>query len=64
MGKDHSIVVDPEHQFGSPIIEGTNIKVSTLASLGRGGETVDFISKMFNLTTSQVDEALRFAKAA
>ena len=64
LGKDRSVVVNPSNQFGSPIIDGTNIKVSSLASLYRGGEKVEFISKLYNLTNQQVIDALTFAKAA
>lgn len=64
LGKQHSIVVNPKNQFGSPIIDGTNIKVSTLTSLYRGGEEIGFISNLYNLSEQQVRDALIFDKAA
>lgn len=63
-GKDHSVVIDPRHQFGSPFLEGTNIKVSTIASLKRGGESIELLAEIFKITTDQVIDALTFAKAA
>ena len=30
LGKDHNIVVDPHHQFGQPVINGTNINAATI----------------------------------
>lgn len=64
LGKDRSIVVNPNNQFGSPIIEGTNIKVTTLLSLFKGGENIKFISEMFELNERQVSDAIIFSKAA
>lgn len=64
LGKDHSVVINPKNQFGSPIIEGTNIKVSTLTNLYRGGEKIEFISQLYDLTEKQVKDAITFDKAA
>jgi uncharacterized protein (DUF433 family) len=64
IGKDHSIVVNPNNQFGSPIIDGTNIKVGTLVSLYKGGENIRFISEMYEIHESQVRDALIYSKAA
>jgi uncharacterized protein (DUF433 family) len=64
LGKDHSIVVNPNNQFGCPIITGTNIRVNTLVSLYRGGEEIEFIADLFDLKPNQVLDAITFAKAA
>lgn len=60
MGKGRGIVVDPMHQFGAPIIEGTNIKASTLYSHYLGGDNIEFIAKLFSLQVRQVEEAIEF----
>lgn len=64
LGKDHSIVINPYNQFGNPIIDGTNIQTYTLSSLYRGGEKIEVISRLYNLTLQQVRDALEFDKAA
>jgi uncharacterized protein (DUF433 family) len=64
LGRDRSVVVNPNNQFGSPIIDGTNIKVSTITNLYNGGEQISFIAKMFSLTEKQIIDALNFSKAA
>lgn len=64
LGKSHSVVINPANQFGFPVIEGTNIKVSTISNLFRGGEKIEFISSLYNLTQQQVRDAINFDKAA
>lgn len=59
-----NIVVDPKHQFGQPIIVGTNIKTQTLFSLYRGGETLEDISILYNISIDKVEDAVAFQKAA
>ncbi len=62
LGKKHSIVVDPQHQFGRPIIKGTNILVETLYNYLKGGETIDFIASLFEITKKDVRDAIAFSK--
>lgn len=64
MGKKSSIVVNPSNQFGSPIIDGTNIKVSTIFSLSSGGESTDFIADLYDLNEKQVNDAITYMKEA
>ena len=60
-GRNSSIVVNPRNQFGSPIIDGTNIKVSTILSLYEGGETAEFIANLYSIKEESVHDAIRFA---
>lgn len=60
LGKDHSIVIDPKHQFGQPTIFGTNIKVDTIYSLYKAEESKKTISFLYNLTFSQIDDVIAF----
>ncbi len=65
LSDSRNVVVDPNHQFGQPVIFGTNIKTTTLNNLYEAGETVDFIARLYDLTTQQVDDAIKFyGKAA
>jgi uncharacterized protein (DUF433 family) len=59
-----NVVVDPQHQFGQPIISGTNIKTQTIFSLYNGGETLENISILYNISKDKVDDAIAFQKAA
>lgn len=63
LGKRRSIVVNPENQFGQPIIEGTNILVETVYSLSRGGESKQLIAKLYDISIRNVEDAIEFASA-
>lgn len=60
MGKDHSIVVDPKRQFGQPVIGDTNVLAETVYNLHRGGESVEMLSGLYDLTEDQVNDAINY----
>lgn len=64
LGKGKSIVVDPEHQFGQPVIEGTNIQVNSVYNLFKAGEKVKLISSIYELSSQQVKDAISFYQKA
>lgn len=64
LGKNKSIVVNPEHQFGQPVIEGTNILTQTIFNLLQAGEPKKSIAKLFDLTINQINDTIEFTKAA
>ena len=59
-GRSKSIVVDPRHSFGRPIITGTNVTTESIASLLRGGERIENLAGDFRLDPNQVREAWDF----
>lgn len=63
-GKDKSVVVDPDHQFGQPIISGTNIVADTIYSLYKGGDSVEKIATIYDLDEKKVNDAIHYCKAA
>jgi uncharacterized protein (DUF433 family) len=63
-GKGSSIVIDPERQFGQPIIMGTNILARTVYSMHISGETVEFIADVYDLSISQVNDAVHYWRKA
>jgi len=54
------IVEDPQIQFGCPTIKGTRITVSTIQGLWRGGEPVDFIARLYDITEEQVQACIDY----
>jgi len=64
IGKDKSIVCDPHHQFGQPVIIGTNIVVEAIYELSRAGEPTWFIGELYNIEESKVIDAITFFKQA
>jgi len=64
LGKEHHVVCDPEHQFGQPVIEGTNIQTEVLYNLYLAKEPINFIAKVYEILPSQVESAIEFHKNA
>lgn len=62
LGKEHNIVVDPHHQFGQPVINGTNINAATIYSMYESGEPLSTIGILYDLTEAQVNDAIAFCK--
>ena len=62
LGKDHNIVVDPHHQFGQPVIHGTNVAAATIYSMYESGEAPSTIGILYDLTEQQVADAIEFSK--
>lgn len=61
IGKDKSVVCDPHHQFGQPVIEGTNILAESLADMHLAGDSIKFLAKTYDLTLTQVKHAIEYA---
>lgn len=64
MGKDHSIVIDPQRKFGHPILEGRNIYPETLHGYYKAGESIPFIAYIFEITEKEAKDAIDFCEAA
>ncbi|MCF2490334.1 DUF433 domain-containing protein [Dyadobacter sp. CY347] len=64
LGKDHSIVIDPKRQFGQPVIGNTNILSESVFNLFRGGESVEVIQRLYDLTKAQVNDAIFYHQHA
>jgi len=60
LGKKNSIVVDPHHQFGQPIIKGTNILAETLYRMNKAGESIEFIAKLYELKPKNVKDSINY----
>jgi uncharacterized protein (DUF433 family) len=63
-GKQSSIVVDPNHQFGQPVVEGTNITARTLFAMHRAGEKISMLSKLYEIEERKIKDAIRFYQKA
>jgi len=63
-GKDKSIVVDPHHQFGQPIINGTNVNAEVIYSMYRNGEPTSALAVLYDLTQQEVSDAIDFYRTA
>ncbi len=63
-GRDSSVVINPHHQFGQPIIEGTNINAEMLFSMYKSGEPIEFITNLYDLDAKAVEDAIQFYQKA
>lgn len=63
-GKEKSIVCDPHHQFGHPIIDGTNIQSIALYRMYLANEPIKFIASLYELPIIKVRHAIEFHKSA
>jgi len=64
LGKTKAIVCDPHHQFGQPIISGTNILAEVIADMVKSGDSAKFISNLYGLKVGQINDALEYARKA
>lgn len=54
-----NVVVDPMHQFGQPVINGTNLQTKTIHRLYEAGESKGNICILYDISENQVDDAIR-----
>lgn len=64
LGPNSAVVVSPDHQFGQPTIEGTNILVDTIGELAAAGESRSRIKKIYQLSDRQVNDAITYFRRA
>jgi uncharacterized protein (DUF433 family) len=64
LGRNRSVVINPENQFGQPTIDGTNILTATLYEYYLGKDSIETIAKLFDLSLENVKDAIEFHKAA
>lgn len=65
-GRNRSIVIDPQQQFGKPIVAGDSVPTEALFSnyVAEGGDkaAIDAVAKIFELPVKKVEAAIRFEK--
>jgi uncharacterized protein (DUF433 family) len=64
LGKNKKVVCDPTHKFGLPVVLGTNIQTEAIYRMYRANESKSFIAEIYNLSTSQVNDAIEFHSTA
>lgn len=64
LGKEKSIVVDPNYKLGMPTIIGTNIYPESIYQLHLAEEPLKFIASTYSLSEKEVKDAIEFCKKA
>lgn len=58
LGKDHTVVVDPDYGFGLPVVEGIGVRTEIIAERHVAGDSVGEITYDFGVTPEQIEDAL------
>lgn len=58
LGKDHTVVVDPDYGFGLPVVEGIGVRTEIIAERHVAGDSVEEITYDFGVTPEQIEDAL------
>lgn len=64
MGKNKAVVCDPQHKFGQPVIDGTNIQTEAVYKMYLAKEPISFIASLYELPEQKVKDAISFHKKA
>ena len=59
-----AVELDPERQFGAPVLRGTNLRVSTLCDDLESGETPESLASIYEVEVEDVRNALNWCMAA
>ena len=60
-GKDGSLALDPRRAGGQPAIKGRRLRVVDISDYFAGGESVEALARDFDISTHDVEAALRYA---
>ncbi len=60
IGKDKCVVVDPHHQFGQPVISGTNINTEVLYSMYDSGEKISTLGLLYDISEKEIMDVIQF----
>lgn len=60
LGRERKVIVDPRRAFGRPVVDGTAITTEALASLYKGGESIEDLAQQFDLKEVAIHDALEF----
>lgn len=64
IGKDKSIIVDPERKFGHPVVDGRNIYPETIYKNFTAGDSKEYLAYVYDLTNYQIDHAIEYCMVA
>lgn len=61
---EHVIAIDPQQAFGRPIVARQGITTGIIADRIDAGETVEELARDYNLSPSEIEEAVLYERAA
>lgn len=60
LGKDVSVLVDPNFGFGLPVVDGVGVRTEIIAERYKAGDSTDEIVYDFDVTPRQIKDALEW----
>ncbi len=60
MGRDKNIVIDPNRQFGKPVVKGANVATEIIFALFESGESENAIATHYEISIQSVQDAILF----
>jgi uncharacterized protein (DUF433 family) len=64
LGKKKQIVVDPDHNFGYPVIKNTNIAPEMIYQMYQAGDKKKLIAHAYEISLKAVNDAIQYCDAA
>lgn len=64
MGKELSILIDPNRKFGHPVIDDSNIYPEAIHNHYSAGDPISYIAAVYDLSEKQVRDAIKYCEAA
>jgi uncharacterized protein (DUF433 family) len=58
------VVIDPFVSFGRPVLSGTGLPTAVLAERWDAGDSIDELAEDYGRTKAQIEEAIRYERAA
>jgi uncharacterized protein (DUF433 family) len=60
LGKDSSVVIDPQRSFGAPISAHSGIRTRILSSAAKAQESTEQVARLFRIDVKEVHDAVAF----
>lgn len=60
LGRDRSIVIDPDYGFGQPVVSGSGVRTEIVLERVRAGDSFEVIAEDFNLEPLEVERAIQY----
>lgn len=60
LGKDRSIVIDPQRAFGAPIIARTGVPTKILSQAAKAEQSLEFVANWYGVDVNEVTDAVQF----
>ncbi|TQD38833.1 DUF433 domain-containing protein [Haloflavibacter putidus] len=60
LGKDKSILIDPERKFGQPVFADKNIQPQILLEHYKAGDPIPYLASIYDIEESYVKDAIEF----